>query len=235
MPRGATYLVRTHNPKKYPTRLRFVPSELGICRSFRVVHTRRRRSVPPVRTTVEERFSEELSTSSNVSDPLLKELYERRKELYNTEQKWRMMAKEGVDCCFEDIAVQPLRCLDRNTMRNALQTVKVSPRLLRHTLHLPLKREDVDKLKAVHCTEAQELLSKHLATTTRDTAPIVVGSYQIRMPPMVGRGDIAIPFLFLEQGPRGEQCEKVGNWTQGEKRVSGVLSAPLPLLAQEEP
>eukprot|EP00976_Prorocentrum_cordatum_P071709 1180431-Prorocentrum_minimum.AAC.1 len=38
-------------------------------------------------------------------------------------------------------------------------------------------------------------------------------------------------------GPRGEQWEKVENWTQGEKRgtVSGVLSAPLPLLAQEDP
>eukprot|EP00976_Prorocentrum_cordatum_P112907 1195611-Prorocentrum_minimum.AAC.1 len=38
-------------------------------------------------------------------------------------------------------------------------------------------------------------------------------------------------------GPRGEQWETVGNWTQGEKRgrVSGVLSAPLPLLAQEDP
>ena len=69
-------------------------------------------------------------------------------------------------------------------------------------------QEDVDKLKAVHCTEAQELLSKHLATTTRDTAPIVVGSYQIRMPPMVGRGDIAIPFLFLEQVSRRENREK---------------------------
>eukprot|EP00976_Prorocentrum_cordatum_P094111 1189661-Prorocentrum_minimum.AAC.5 len=36
---------------------------------------------------------------------------------------------------------------------------------------------------------------------------------------------------------RGEQWEKVGNWTQGEKRgsASGVLRAPLPLLAQEEP
>eukprot|EP00976_Prorocentrum_cordatum_P082238 1184733-Prorocentrum_minimum.AAC.1 len=38
-------------------------------------------------------------------------------------------------------------------------------------------------------------------------------------------------------GQRGEKWEKVGNWTQGEKRgrVSGVLSAPLPLLAQEDP
>eukprot|EP00976_Prorocentrum_cordatum_P077336 1182646-Prorocentrum_minimum.AAC.2 len=40
-----------------------------------------------------------------------------------------------------------------------------------------------------------------------------------------------------EEGPRGEQWEKVGNWTQGEKRgrVSGVSSAPLPLSAQEDP
>eukprot|EP00976_Prorocentrum_cordatum_P070044 1179784-Prorocentrum_minimum.AAC.4 len=37
--------------------------------------------------------------------------------------------------------------------------------------------------------------------------------------------------------PRGEQREKVGNRTQGEKRggVAGVLSALLPLLAQEDP
>eukprot|EP00976_Prorocentrum_cordatum_P114884 1195914-Prorocentrum_minimum.AAC.5 len=41
----------------------------------------------------------------------------------------------------------------------------------------------------------------------------------------------------LHQGQRGEKWEKVGNWTQGEKkgRVSGVLSASLPLLAQEDP
>eukprot|EP00976_Prorocentrum_cordatum_P060226 1175811-Prorocentrum_minimum.AAC.1 len=39
-------------------------------------------------------------------------------------------------------------------------------------------------------------------------------------------------------GPKvGEQWEKAGNWTQGDKRgrVAGVLSAPLPLLAQEDP
>eukprot|EP00959_Pyramimonas_sp_CCMP1952_P450102 9424525-Pyramimonas_sp.AAC.2 len=37
---------------------------------------------------------------------------------------------------------------------------------------------------------------------------------------------------------QGEQSERVGSWTQGEKmgRVSGVLRAPLPLLlAQEDP
>eukprot|EP00976_Prorocentrum_cordatum_P071529 1180358-Prorocentrum_minimum.AAC.4 len=36
---------------------------------------------------------------------------------------------------------------------------------------------------------------------------------------------------------RGEKWEKVGNWTQGEKRgrVSGVLNASLPLSAQEDP
>eukprot|EP00976_Prorocentrum_cordatum_P074328 1181475-Prorocentrum_minimum.AAC.2 len=36
---------------------------------------------------------------------------------------------------------------------------------------------------------------------------------------------------------KSEKWEKVGNWTQGEKRgrVSGVLSASLPLLAQEDP
>eukprot|EP00959_Pyramimonas_sp_CCMP1952_P020055 423464-Pyramimonas_sp.AAC.1 len=41
----------------------------------------------------------------------------------------------------------------------------------------------------------------------------------------------------LEQGPWGEQWERVGDWTQGEKRgrVSGVLRAPLPVLAQEDP
>eukprot|EP00976_Prorocentrum_cordatum_P062544 1176759-Prorocentrum_minimum.AAC.1 len=38
-------------------------------------------------------------------------------------------------------------------------------------------------------------------------------------------------------GLRGERWEKVGSWTQGEKRgrVSGVSRAPLPLLAQEDP
>eukprot|EP00976_Prorocentrum_cordatum_P079753 1183692-Prorocentrum_minimum.AAC.1 len=43
--------------------------------------------------------------------------------------------------------------------------------------------------------------------------------------------------LDVLKGPRGAQWKEVGNWTQGEKRgrVSGVLSAPLPLLAQEDP
>eukprot|EP00976_Prorocentrum_cordatum_P097352 1190952-Prorocentrum_minimum.AAC.2 len=45
------------------------------------------------------------------------------------------------------------------------------------------------------------------------------------------------PSKHASRGPRGEQWEKVGNWTQGEKRgrVSGVLRAPLPLLAEEDP
>eukprot|EP00976_Prorocentrum_cordatum_P072745 1180829-Prorocentrum_minimum.AAC.1 len=44
------------------------------------------------------------------------------------------------------------------------------------------------------------------------------------------------PYL-ARQLPTGEKWEKVGNWTQGEKRgrASGVLSASLPLLAQEDP
>eukprot|EP00959_Pyramimonas_sp_CCMP1952_P293734 6143387-Pyramimonas_sp.AAC.1 len=39
------------------------------------------------------------------------------------------------------------------------------------------------------------------------------------------------------QGHRGEKWEKVGSWTQREKRgrVSRVLSASLPILAQEDP
>eukprot|EP00976_Prorocentrum_cordatum_P086863 1186672-Prorocentrum_minimum.AAC.2 len=52
------------------------------------------------------------------------------------------------------------------------------------------------------------------------------------------RGGTQITNTFNVAGPNvGEQREKVGNWTQGETmgRVSGVLSAPLPLLAQEDP
>eukprot|EP00959_Pyramimonas_sp_CCMP1952_P131855 2756681-Pyramimonas_sp.AAC.2 len=39
-------------------------------------------------------------------------------------------------------------------------------------------------------------------------------------------------YVTLMSGLRGEQWEKVGNWTKGEKRgrAFGVLSAPLPLL-----
>eukprot|EP00959_Pyramimonas_sp_CCMP1952_P475134 9504023-Pyramimonas_sp.AAC.2 len=42
---------------------------------------------------------------------------------------------------------------------------------------------------------------------------------------------------MFSKGQRGEKWEKAGNWTQGEKRgrVSRVLSASLPLLAQEDP
>eukprot|EP00976_Prorocentrum_cordatum_P116449 1196165-Prorocentrum_minimum.AAC.3 len=46
---------------------------------------------------------------------------------------------------------------------------------------------------------------------------------------------LSVTNLRPRQGPRGGQWEKVGNWTQGKKRgrVSGVLSVPLPLLAQD--
>eukprot|EP00976_Prorocentrum_cordatum_P007441 148491-Prorocentrum_minimum.AAC.1 len=49
-----------------------------------------------------------------------------------------------------------------------------------------------------------------------------------------GRAGENLPSFPL--GPRGAQWEKVGNWTQGEKRgrISRVLSALLPLLAQED-
>eukprot|EP00959_Pyramimonas_sp_CCMP1952_P213740 4472334-Pyramimonas_sp.AAC.1 len=42
---------------------------------------------------------------------------------------------------------------------------------------------------------------------------------------------------MLARPKRGEQWEKVGNWTQGARRgrVSGVLSATLPLLAPKDP
>eukprot|EP00976_Prorocentrum_cordatum_P092247 1188848-Prorocentrum_minimum.AAC.2 len=56
----------------------------------------------------------------------------------------------------------------------------------------------------------------------------------VRPPPPAG---VSAPPPPAIQGPRGEHWEKVGNWTQGKKRgrVSGVLSVPLPLLAQEDP
>eukprot|EP00976_Prorocentrum_cordatum_P049308 995002-Prorocentrum_minimum.AAC.1 len=42
---------------------------------------------------------------------------------------------------------------------------------------------------------------------------------------------------YIGGGPRGEQWEKVGYWTQGEKRgwVSGVVCASLPFVTQEDP
>ena len=38
-----------------------------------------------------------------------------------------------------------------------------------------------------------------MAQVVYDTEPLEVGEFQMRMPPMVGGGDIAIPLLFLNQ------------------------------------
>eukprot|EP00959_Pyramimonas_sp_CCMP1952_P226685 4739804-Pyramimonas_sp.AAC.1 len=51
------------------------------------------------------------------------------------------------------------------------------------------------------------------------------------------RTDRAVDEGTATADQRGEKWEKVGNWTQDKKRgrVSGVLSASLPLLTQERP
>eukprot|EP00242_Pyramimonas_sp_CCMP2087_P014117 CAMPEP_0198211952 /NCGR_PEP_ID=MMETSP1445-20131203/25438_1 /TAXON_ID=36898 /ORGANISM="Pyramimonas sp., Strain CCMP2087" /LENGTH=281 /DNA_ID=CAMNT_0043886313 /DNA_START=228 /DNA_END=1070 /DNA_ORIENTATION=+ len=139
--------------------------------------------IPGIIEQVEGTYEAEVAKTELPTDPLLLELYERRKELYQTDTKWRLMAKLGVDCCFRDVGVEPLRRMERDSIRRVMKTVEV----------------DIQRLRSVHSEEAQELLSRHIKNTTRDTEPIVVGSYQIRMPPMIGRGDISIPFLFLEQ------------------------------------
>lgn len=139
--------------------------------------------IPGIIEQVEGTYEAEVAKTEPPTDPLLLELYERRKELYQTDTKWRSMAKLGVNCCFRDVGVEPLRRMERDSIRRVMKTVEV----------------DIQRLRSVHSEEAQQLLRRHIKNTTRDTEPIVVGSYQIRMPPMIGRGDISIPFLFLEQ------------------------------------
>eukprot|EP00959_Pyramimonas_sp_CCMP1952_P156353 3269887-Pyramimonas_sp.AAC.1 len=50
------------------------------------------------------------------------------------------------------------------------------------------------------------------------------------------RNQLSQKYSKIQYTYGGEKWEKVGNWTQGEKRgrVSGVLCASLPLLAQED-
>eukprot|EP00959_Pyramimonas_sp_CCMP1952_P276124 5771840-Pyramimonas_sp.AAC.1 len=75
----------------------------------------------------------------------------------------------------------------------------------------------------------------------RKTLPhIVLGRNYVESFANVRQPQCIYSFLPVDwsplQGPRGGQWEKVGSWTQGKKRgrVSGVLRAPLPLLAQED-
>ena len=65
-----------------------------------------------------------------------------------------------------------------------------------------------------------------------DPLPVTVVSHQ---PRPARRG--SPPRLEVEE-EEGEEREKVGNWTQGEKRgrgATGVECTPLPVLAQEDP
>lgn len=59
--------------------------------------------------------------------------------------------------------------------------------------------ETVDTLLTLHGEEAQPLIAEHMAKVAYETDPIEVGNFQMRMPPMIGHGDIAIPHVFLSQ------------------------------------
>ena len=74
---------------------------------------------------VEGTYEAEVAKTELPTDPLLLELYERRKVLYQTDTKWRSMAKLGVDCCFRDVGVEPLRRMERDSIRRVMKTVEV--------------------------------------------------------------------------------------------------------------
>lgn len=59
--------------------------------------------------------------------------------------------------------------------------------------------EALEALLAMHGDAPLPLLLEHIEQVVYDTEPIEVGEFQMRMPPMVGGGDIAIPLLFLQQ------------------------------------
>eukprot|EP00976_Prorocentrum_cordatum_P090554 1188172-Prorocentrum_minimum.AAC.4 len=80
-------------------------------------------------------------------------------------------------------------------------------------------------------------------TSTMPTASISANAVVVTATRPTSTHDATRPVIArygpMLAGPKvGERWEKVGNWTQGEKggRVSGgVLSAPLPLMTQEDP
>lgn len=59
--------------------------------------------------------------------------------------------------------------------------------------------ETLQSMLALHGPESQALIVEHMDKVAYETDPIEVGNFQMRMPPMVGHGDIAIPHVFLSQ------------------------------------
>uniref|UniRef100_A0A7S0R015 Uncharacterized protein n=1 Tax=Pyramimonas obovata TaxID=1411642 RepID=A0A7S0R015_9CHLO len=125
-------------------------------------------------------------------DAMLKELHGRVQDLKRREKQLeKQSAVEDlmylcVVMCFSDLGL------------------KLTPSLYDHEIsRLLVSNAEADKdseeLLGTHDAEASQLVKEYIRQLTHDTEPIAVGSYQMRMPPMVGNSTIAIPYVFLSQ------------------------------------
>jgi len=119
-------------------------------------------------------------------DPLLIALEARIQVLRSEkgESRWIAMARRSVE-------ITSTRVLGSPIVTN-LDTDNVSQLLASDESHIA-------QLLALHGADAQPLLVEHMDKVAYETDPVEVGSFQMRMPPMVGHGDIAIPHVFLTQ------------------------------------
>jgi hypothetical protein len=134
---------------------------------------------------VEAEWGEE-RPSGEFKDPLLAAL-EQRKNVLKAEKgetRFVQMAKRSVELASTAALGSPL----------------VSELAVDSIVHLVASDEEtIDTLLSIHGEEAQPLIAEHMAKVAYETDPIEVGNFQMRMPPMIGQGDIAIPHVFLSQ------------------------------------
>jgi hypothetical protein len=63
----------------------------------------------------------------------------------------------------------------------------------------PRRVDTQDLMLKMHSADAIALVLEFIEQLTYETKPIAIGSYQMRMPPMVKSSSIAIPYVFMSQ------------------------------------
>jgi len=124
-----------------------------------------------------------------LKDKLLEELRVRKTQLEQDAQSQERtntildLLYVCVVMCFQDLGVDMTPNLRHSHL---MQTTAFEP-------------QETHALMQMHGEEAAALVQKYLSKVTHQAEPIAVGSYQMRMPPMVPNAAIAIPHVFLVQ------------------------------------
>lgn len=131
----------------------------------------------------------DLTTTWQPADELLLDLEARKVELQAEKGESRrvQMAKRSVELVLAKVGLANLAGLGPEAHHEAALRAGNAD------------AEALEALLAMHEGGAMPLLLEHIEQVVYDTEPIEVGEFQMRMPPMVGKGDIAIPLLFLQQ------------------------------------